>query len=344
MKKALTLIIVVAVSSAVALPLLGQSAESQSEDDASVSELRRELREVERKAAELRRELSRQALTGSSGFLGGANIVPRIAGTLSLFGQRARLGVNIKMAANADTDSKGAVLERVVEDGPAAEAGLQAGDIVTAWDGESLTGRYPAARSGQSEPATKLADLARELDEGDQVEISYLRDGDERTVTVTARELPPATYFAGSGLSYRPLDLNKDGRGDLYVPDPLRSNQLLPALGIWSNGMWSDIELLKLGPELGEYFGTDHGLLVIDTPADNDFGLEIGDVILSIGDREPRDATHLQRILRSYDGGETINLEIMRRKQSMTLSSEVPESRRSSLQPSWVIRNSDRSI
>ena len=94
---------------------------------------------------------------------------------------------------------------------------------------------------------------------------------------------------------------------------------------MWAADQWSELELLAVGSELGEYFGTDHGLLVIGAGQDQSLGLEIGDVILEVGDREPKDAKHFLRILRNYDPGETVNLQVMRRQQQLTLSAEVPE-------------------
>jgi len=52
--------------------------------------------------------------------------------------------------------------------------------------------------------------------------------------------------------------------------------------------------------------------------------LKGGDVILSIGGRKPTSPTHAMRILRSYDEGETVSVEIMRKQKRMTLAWKVP--------------------
>ncbi|MEX2504719.1 MAG: trypsin-like peptidase domain-containing protein [Egicoccus sp.] len=72
---------------------------------------------------------------------------------------------------------QGVVLAQV-PDGPAADAGLQPGDIVVRLD--------------EHEVAT-MADLAgrvRQYQPGDGIEVTYLRDGKEDTVTVTLDERP----------------------------------------------------------------------------------------------------------------------------------------------------------
>src|SRR5439155_6359849 len=74
----------------------------------------------------------------------------------------------------------------------------------------------------------------------------------------------------------------------------------------FSFGMpWGDLELVSLNPDLGEYFGTKEGVLVVKAPADSSLPLKSGDVILKIGDRTPSSPSHAMRILRSYEAGES---------------------------------------
>src|SRR6058998_3237651 len=62
---------------------------------------------------------------------------------------------------------------------------------------------------------------------------------------------------------------------------------------------------------------------------DGDVGLRLplkgGDVILSIGGRKPTSPSHAMRILRSYEPGETVALDIMRKQKRVTVSWKVPE-------------------
>ncbi len=89
------------------------------------------------------------------------------------------------------------------------------------------------------------------------------------------------------------------------------------------------MELAPLTERLGSYFGTDEGLLVVRAPDDEDLMLEDGDVILSIDGRKPASISHAMRILRSYEGGEELKMEIMRDKRKRTVSIEMPDNRRS---------------
>lgn len=84
----------------------------------------------------------------------------------------AFLGVNI---APAETD--GALIVEVTDDSPAADAGLQADDVVTAVDDEPVDSH------------TALTAIVRRHQPGDEVTITFERDGEERTADVTLGSL-----------------------------------------------------------------------------------------------------------------------------------------------------------
>ena len=91
---------------------------------------------------------------------------------------------------------------------------------------------------------------------------------------------------------------------------------------------WGGIELVKLNPELGDYFGTREGVLVVRAPEDSALSLKGGDVILSIGGRKPSSPEQAMRILRSYDTGETVALDVLRKQKHVTVNWKVPEENR----------------
>jgi hypothetical protein len=80
------------------------------------------------------------------------------------------------------------------------------------------------------------------------------------------------------------------------------------------------LRMEKLNPKLGEYFGTEEGVLVADVHEDSKLGLQAGDVVLRVGDRKATDPDRLRKILRSYDSEEEVTLHIMRQKREMTVS------------------------
>jgi serine protease DegS len=86
------------------------------------------------------------------------------------------------------------------------------------------------------------------------------------------------------------------------------------------------LELVPLTPKLGQYFGTDKGLLVVKAPPASAGGrLEEGDVILTIGGRTPENPRHAFRILGSYEPKEKVRVEVLRQRKRLALDMEMPE-------------------
>jgi PDZ domain len=104
-----------------------------------------------------------------------------------------------------------------------------------------------------------------------------------------------------------------------------------------SDGPWGDLRFVSLNPDLGDYFGTKEGVLVVKAPADSNLPLKSGDVILSIGGRKPASPEHAMRILRSYEKGETVSIEIMRKQKRQTVAWKVP-----SREDRWFRRHEER--
>jgi len=92
-----------------------------------------------------------------------------------------------------------------------------------------------------------------------------------------------------------------------------------------ANDPLKGMELVEVTPALGRYFGADAGVLVTRVPADNLFDLREGDVILSVNDRQPANAPHALRILRSYPPGTTLDLRVLRQHQSLNLRATLSE-------------------
>jgi putative serine protease PepD len=86
----------------------------------------------------------------------------------------AFLGVRIADAENGS----GAVIGQVEDGQPAADAGLQQGDVITKVDDTKITG------------GSDLTSAIRSHEPGDKVTVTYTRDGDEKTAEVTLGELP----------------------------------------------------------------------------------------------------------------------------------------------------------
>lgn len=222
---------------------------------------------------------------------------------------RAMLGITID-AEGGRGPVEGVTVAGVTPGSAAAEAGLRAGDVITAVNGESLGADTDEAAN------EKLVDFMAAVQDGDTLDVEYLRDGRSATVQVRPRRVSHS--FAWRTERSRP---------GMALPAPTVPGFFFHA-GI---GSWGDMEMVSLTEDLGRYFGTDKGLLVVRAPTDERLKLRDGDVIRSIDGREPSSVAHAMRILASYQGGEELELEIMREGKRQTIRIEMPDDRQSSL-------------
>jgi hypothetical protein len=241
-------------------------------------------------------------------------------GVFSFSDNRGRIGVVVKIEPDAADDKLGARIEAVTPGGPADDAGLKAGDIITRFNGTALGGATTEEEDA-SGPGMKLIELARALDPGDTVQVDYRRGSATSKATIVAEDL------SGGGTWRVPGDVRVEipDMGEMMGEFP--KMQMGPGAFAWTMGeAWGGIELVSLNPDLGEYFGTREGILVVRASEDSTLPLKGGDVIVAIGGRKPTSPMHAMRILRSYDVGETVSIEVQRKQKRTTLSWKVPES------------------
>lgn len=249
-------------------------------------------------AARRRLEVAAQQLAALSAQMNG----PMMQRVMTLAGP-TRVLVGIQL--DDSSGNAGARVREVSPGGPAEEAGVRGGDLIVAVNGTNVRGREPAAR---------VVQLLRDVKPGDKVDLKVSRDGKIRDLTVTARPDGDDFFFARQFPDMPPM------------PDLPR----VKAFTAWGGGPMiiggpmADMELARLTPGLGRYFGAETGVLVVRAPSDGALGLQDGDVILSIGGRKPIDGSHVIRILGSYDPGEKLTLEVLRLHRKITVATTVP--------------------
>ena len=232
---------------------------------------------------------------------------------------RPVLGVSIG-AEETGQPVEGVEILGVSPAGPADEAGLQAGDVLTTINGESLAGGSVA------EASRRLLDFMAGVDVGDELEVEFLRGGRAQTVSIVPRGTPQILSFTDDGrsLAFRLPPAAPAAPG---APPSPRAQHFSRYIFMTDDGI-GDMEMVSLTEGLGRYFGTDEGLLVVRAPGNADtYKLQDGDVILNIDGREPRSVSHALRILGSYQSGETLSIRIMRDKRARTLEIEIPDER-----------------
>ena len=267
---------------------------------------------------------------------------PGLAPLVNLYWQqesRTRLGLYLDANQSRRFDRDGALITGVMRDSPAEEAGLEDGDVITVFEGQVLTIPLPDSDLeedfdlDESLPAQRLLALARELEVGQTVEIRYLRDGASNTVSVEADEFEypeVRTFGANPGFVWREgwdrnarifrenrveLDERLRGLGDRL------QDLTVAAPGVFIRGFGvtsvEGVQFIDLNPELGEYFGSESGVLVVEVDEESTLGLMAGDVVLAVGAREAETVGRVRRLIRSYDDDEPIRFRIIRQGSEM---------------------------
>jgi len=226
---------------------------------------------------------------------------------------KPRIGITIDGEASSES-VEGVKISGVTPEGAADEAGLRAGDIITAVNGEPMT-------ADNSYAANKvLLEFMHGVEEGDELQIEYLRNGKAGSVELSPRvmEMQAFSWIPGAEELHMP-----NAPGLAFLPKSIEKFSMNFGFR-FAGSAWGRMELIKLNEGLGKYFGTNSGLLVVNAPPSAQFDLRDGDVIQTIDGREPKDVRHAMRILASYQSGETLKLGIMRDQKKRTIEVEVP--------------------
>jgi S1-C subfamily serine protease len=227
---------------------------------------------------------------------------------------RTRAVLGLQLQGEPAGKEHGAVVTGVSPGGPAAEAGIVAGDVIVALNGDATTG---------PDASREVVDHMASVKPDSKVSVKVLRDGKTKDFQVTPRA-SVAELFQGFGPGFN----GPDRRGPQGPNFSWQPAELREPGDIGNGAVFEGMELADLSPALGQYFGTSQGVLVIRVPREGDFlKLQDGDVIQSIDGRVPENGSHAARILRSYQPGEKIHLKVMRQKKPLELEGTLPERR-----------------
>lgn len=276
------------------LSLTALAGEPKQEIEPSRAELQRKLDDAQQRLDVAAREVAELSMSLADGME-----IQR--GLTQVHPQRAALGIAI--ASRGTADKEGVQIESVSPGGGAAQAGLKPGDVLLEMNGERLV------REENRSAHDKLLELMSRVEPKEKVKLKYRRDGKLHDAQVEAQPIRDHLFrMAVPAAAAHPF------------PGPLPHVAFFRAAGVFGNA-----ELVAVTPKLGQYFGTDKGLLVVRAPDDSRLKLEEGDVLLDIDGRTPSSPSHALRILSSYQGGEKLRLNVMRAKKKQTFEITVPE-------------------
>ncbi len=288
-----------------------------------LEQMREQMREMSRKMADLSAKL---------GEVGPRAYAYRYIGDTD----RAMIGVVF-----SDSDKpRGLRVDAVTPGGPAEKAGIKHGDIITSIDGK------PLAPGGDGAVSWPLRDL--KIDQ--QVRLGMVRDGKSSEITVKAERREPYNFaFAFGDNDLKDLGKlgNLDGlaAGELQSPEfqhriqaqaerameraqvagERAGEKVRRSLERFNIAMpWWGLNLASLNSDLGGYFGTDHGVLVLSTD-DSLKALKSGDVLLDIDGSKVERPEDAFRLLREPPAGSDVKVQVMRQHKPLTLSVKTPE-------------------
>jgi membrane-associated protease RseP (regulator of RpoE activity) len=287
------------------------------------SDLETRLRDARARLARDAREVAELSMQLGAGAMGQGMVFrapgpgPGGPGPGPVFFERFGHGV-VGLQLDTKSGTSGARVDEVSPGGPADEAGIRPGDIIVAVNGAPISGR---------DTARQALERLRGVAPNTSVSLSVARDGKTRRLELTTRPAFFYSYQVGgpAGGPMPPMPPmppgSQGGPGQVVAVSRFRQLPDFQAMSAETAGM----VLASLTPGLGAYFGTSSGVLVLRAPSDDVFRLEDGDVIVSIGGREPRNGFHATEILGTYMPGERLVLAIVRHKKPMTLTLTLPK-------------------
>ncbi|HEY0429442.1 MAG TPA: PDZ domain-containing protein [Pyrinomonadaceae bacterium] len=225
---------------------------------------------------------------------------------------------------------QGVVIEKVLENSPATQAGLQAGDVILKFNGEEATS------------IKKLTRLIGEVAPDHQATLTVLRGGSEREIVVTLGKRPPMGLFE-TGRFNMPIPFPNGQFPQLPPMTDVPQMRQIPVPGDQPNvfvfrngGRQIGVAAQSLTKQLAEYFGVDEGKgLLISSVRENSpaarAGLKAGDVIVEAEGREIKSDIDLIRLINEKKEGD-ISLTIIRDKNRQTVS-VMPEASKDEMKP-----------
>jgi serine protease Do len=184
-------------------------------------------------------------------------------------------------------EARGALVSEVIPDSPAAAAGLQSGDIITAFEGKPV------------DSPSLLRNVVAQVPVGTTVKIEVLRD--KKTVTLKAK------------IAEQPQDMSQPDGGET-------------AQGEGEDTALSGVEVHVLTPEIANQLGLHAGVTgvvvtgVEEGSAAEDAGLQEGDVITEINRHPVRNVGDFTRLSKKLSDKDSALLFVIRHGQKLFIA------------------------
>jgi serine protease Do len=181
-------------------------------------------------------------------------------------------------------DRKGALVAQVSKGGPAANAGIEPGDVILQFNGKTVSKN------------DDLPQLVAGTTPGTTVPVKVWRDGKERTLNVKVEE----------------LDLESENGNQQTSNNAEPDSQSGGGFGVTLNNITPDIARRMELPS-----GTKGAVITeVDQESPAARSLQAGDVILQVNRQPVSSASEASQLLRAVPSGRTVGMLIMRRGAS----------------------------
>jgi S1-C subfamily serine protease len=195
--------------------------------------------------------------------------------------------------------ASGALVRDVVEDSPAAAAGIEDDDVIIEFNGKAIA------------DADDLVTAVRKAKPGETVPVVVARLDQKKSLQVKIGKLPATEHHLAVTLP--------------HVPRIPQFHMML------SHGSeMCGLQMMNLNSQLGEYFGTPYGKGVLvervnGKSAAAKAGFKAGDVIVKLGKEEIGQTDDLWSAMEEYSEGDTATFQILRKGSNLLVAMRVPE-------------------
>ncbi len=180
-----------------------------------------------------------------------------------------------------DYKGDGLLVKEVYDESPASKGGISAGDIITHFKGKEI------------EDLEDFVDMVGDTDPGTKAEVTVLRKGKKKNLEVTISEREAPGFLGDFGKTYKDFKIK-----------------------MVSSRLCLGVRIEDLSEELGEYFDTKDGALVMsvveESPAAK-AGIKAGDVIKEIDGSKIEEADDVPEALENRKDGDVVKVKLVRK-------------------------------
>lgn len=185
--------------------------------------------------------------------------------------------------------SKGALVSDIVDDGPAAQAGIQRGDVIVKYNGQNI------------ENGTQLKNLVAQTDPGTSVKVVVIRNGEEKELTMKLGE---------------------------RQEEEENTREQSEREGASSQKIGLDVQTLSpnIAQQLG--YENESGVVVTSVVSGGPAaraGLQRGDLIKEVDRKPVRTENDFEEAVRNLEGGDVVALLVRRDQNTFFATLTIPQ-------------------